>query len=68
VRQIWLLPRPSASHERSKQPVRPMLILPSKSCVEVINPGMCELNGMFDAFKTHCAHDSLQDKHDTQVD
>jgi hypothetical protein len=28
---------------------------------------MCKLNGMIDAFETHCAHDSLQGKQHTPV-
>ena len=35
----------------SKKTVRAVFIVPPKSCVEIIDPGMCKLNGMFRCFR-----------------
>jgi hypothetical protein len=51
--------------DASKQTVRAVFIFPSKSCIEIIDPNMCKLNGMIDAFETYRAHDSLQGKQES---
>ena len=44
-----------------KQAVRTVFVFPSKSCIEVIDPNMCQLNGVVDAFRSNGANDRSSD-------